>query len=975
MKTNWICEIMAERAAKAPQGAFLFDGEVTEGLSNAKVLELSGRVYAYLKANGIGREDFVLINLPRGVKPLVAELGVWRAGAAFALVEDTYAPERIAFIRKDCGCKLEIDAAAWERILRTEPLDGCEQVGEHDAAFAIYTSGTTGTPKGVLHEYGNLRCMAESIALNGREVLPPDERFALVAPLNFVASLIAFLKLLTLGESRIHVVPYALLKTPPAFVAFMKDNRISLIFLTPSYVRTFGTKAFPTLKRLFVGSEPANGIAPADGLEVYNVYAMSESGFAVGVFRIDRAYDACPVGRPQIDRKVELLGEDGEFCFENPFVRGYINRPEETAKAFRDGLYHTGDLARQEPNGDFTVIGRASDMVKINGNRVEPAEVEAVAKEALGVSWCAVRGFEDDARAFLAAYYTDDVAVDADKVRAEMAKKLPYYMLPQHFVRIEKVPLLANGKLDRKRLPKPEAGASRAPYAAPANDAERALCAAMEKVLGCERVGAKDDFYEIGGDSLGAIRVVTECGLDGISAGEIFRGRTPARIAADYLGRRGGGADRDVDALDDAARLVPHRLTPEQLCMFDNQCFTPASTMYNLPPMFRLEKGLLEPAKLAEAVTKALRNHPALAMVLSFDADGEVVQTYTPGVIEDVTVERISEFDLNLLKEDLVRPYQIVGSRLYRCRLFETEKALYLFMDFHHIVFDGTSSTILLGDVMRAYAGKPLPRDYYCLAVRDLEESGKLALHAEAKRYFEGRYGGTAWTTRLTPDRELRENPSGVHQGAVRISADELKRLCGTYGASVNEIFNVIYALTFAVCENARDICLSWVYNGRDDARKLATVGLLFRILPIAFRFRDDMGFAEMVAEAGEQVAKGIGYASVSVYGANAASVVDNGIAALLCQNGMYEADAIPGLPLDPVPLPQRYAAAEAVMDTEIIRNPDGAYIYCTHYAARYYEEGTITRFFAVFDRICRMVAEHADGGTLTFGDIMEGMK
>ena len=141
---------------KNPGAAILFDDAHSKGITYEQLDDMSARVYGWLKANKIGKEDFVLVDLPRGVLPVIAMVGVWKAGAAWALVEDTYAPDRIAYIREDCGCKTEISAANWEEIMHQESISGHADTDPHDAAYAIYTSGTTGNPKGVLHEYGNL---------------------------------------------------------------------------------------------------------------------------------------------------------------------------------------------------------------------------------------------------------------------------------------------------------------------------------------------------------------------------------------------------------------------------------------------------------------------------------------------------------------------------------------------------------------------------------------------------------------------------------------------------------------------------------------------------------------------------------------------------------------------------------------------------------------------------------------------------
>ena len=149
-----ILSLLERYTAENPSAAILFDDAHAKGVTYAQFDEMTGRVYAYLKQHGVGRETFVLINLPRGILPIAAMIGVWKAGAAWALVEDTYAPERIAYIREDCWCVAELNASVWDEVMNTEPQKGYVEADPHDAAYAIYTSGTTGNPKGVLHEYG-----------------------------------------------------------------------------------------------------------------------------------------------------------------------------------------------------------------------------------------------------------------------------------------------------------------------------------------------------------------------------------------------------------------------------------------------------------------------------------------------------------------------------------------------------------------------------------------------------------------------------------------------------------------------------------------------------------------------------------------------------------------------------------------------------------------------------------------------------
>ena len=695
---------------------------------------MSGKIYAWLKGKGIGREDFVLINLPRGVQPVIAMIGVWKAGAGWALVEDTYAPERIDFIRKDCGCKVEISAGNWDEIMRLSPLTGYETPDLHDAAYAIYTSGTTGNPKGVLHEYGNLQRAIDSIRINGTVAFSGKDRLATLAPMNFVATVIVILCALNIHEGKNYIVSYATIKNHAALIKFFLTKRITVTFLTPSYVRKLGNTTGPYLRMLFVGSEPANQIYNKN-VELINIYAASESGFAVGVFQIDRAYETCPIGKPEVETEIVLLadssedaednparttetvertlsngmtvrevakGETGELCFINPYVRGYINLPAETAKAFQDKLYHTGDLARWDENGNLVLLGRSGDMIKINGNRIEPAEIEAAVKNALQIDWCAARGFSEDGRSYLCAYYTADVQFDPAQLREELMRRLPYYMIPAFFMKIDTIPLKASGKLDRKALPAPDTKDFQEDYQAPENDTQAALCEAMASVLKLSRVGIRDDFYELGGDSLGSIDMISRCSLPGLNTAMIFRGRMPEKIAALYEAEMAAGGGESPDKLNDEALKRPHALTAEQLYMIDYQLYTPLSTMYNLYSVMRMEKGLVEAEQVAEAMGAAIQNHPALLTTFGYGPDGEMVQRYSPEIFNPIIVEKLSEFEFNYVKDTLVFPFRMIGSRLYRCKVFETEKAIYAFFDVHHSLFDGTSLKVFLEDVGRA---------------------------------------------------------------------------------------------------------------------------------------------------------------------------------------------------------------------------------------------------------------------------------
>ena len=382
--TEYIMDAWERSVTANPNALLLTDERHPRGMSRRRIDELSGKVYGWLRAKQIGREDFVLICLPRGATALISILGVWKAGAAFTLVEDNYPPERIAYIRKDCNCKEVIDINSWSDILRTDAVPGYEKTDLHDAAFAIYTSGTTGNPKGVLHEYGSIKLIqtASNDRRTGKPRLLESDRLSLITPLNFNASIRRFIN--TLYDScHLFVVPYGIIKNPVKLKQYLQDNRISVLLASPSLLRLTGEPG-PLIRQIQISSEPANGYY-IDGPELVNTYAMSECGFPLTEFIIDRKYDECPVGKPNIKQIVIHIhddegndvpdGEPGEIAFEDPFFREYINLPEQTQKALAGGIYHTGDIGRMLPDGNLVLMGRSNDMIKINGNRIEPAEI------------------------------------------------------------------------------------------------------------------------------------------------------------------------------------------------------------------------------------------------------------------------------------------------------------------------------------------------------------------------------------------------------------------------------------------------------------------------------------------------------------------------------------------------------------------------------------------------------------------------
>ena len=248
-----------------------------------------------------------------------------------------------------------------------------------------------------------------------------------------------------------------------------------------------------------------------------------------------------------------LIGTDTGSIAGNIFL-GYLNLPEATEKAFSEingkRFFHTGDLARRLPDGNLEYINRKDWMVKVNGQRVEPGEIEHAMASCPGVSTAVVKSFENEqGQTFLCGYYVAREPVEEGRLRSWLKDLVPDYMVPQFLVHMDTFPLNANGKIDRLSLVKPDVSSYQAAYIPPENDAQQQLCAAFETLLSLERVGIHDDFFALGGDSIKAVRLQGLCPSLPLEVMDIFEGRTPEGIAQ-RLDARGisGAKEEDVFA-------------------------------------------------------------------------------------------------------------------------------------------------------------------------------------------------------------------------------------------------------------------------------------------------------------------------------------------------------------------------------------------------------------------------------------------
>jgi amino acid adenylation domain-containing protein len=539
-------DAVTEQARRYPSATALVCGE--ERLTYADLDGHSHAIAAWLAKEEIEQGSIIGAYGSRSIALIVTVLGVLKAGCAYLPIDSAQPPSRVRSIVEDCCPRVIIacSTAADPDVLPSGPdavaygdIEGavdyqasCErppmELRDTHVAYVLYTSGSTGRPKGVQITHGAMANLAET----QREFCHVDvgDRVLQVSSPGFDASVFEIVLALANGGT-LEIVPEGWERDPGSLGRLILERQVSHALILPSVLRNLDPDKAASLGVLFTGGEIVTTYLVdrwSPGRDLFVAYGPTESTVWATAAKVPtRWHPRVPIGKPVRNTSVFVLdgslrpvpvGVVGELCIGGAGVAsGYLNRPALTAERFVDSpfgggrLYRTGDLGRFLPDGNVEFVGRADFQVKVRGFRVEPGEVEAVLREHAAVADAVVVARDDpDGSKRLVGFVVGAGGVAGGELRRFVAERLPEYMVPAVVVWLERFPLTANGKVDRGALPEPVvSGGVEGAYVAPRDELERVLCAVWAEVLGVERVGVHDNFFDLGGDSLQGVEVVS----------------------------------------------------------------------------------------------------------------------------------------------------------------------------------------------------------------------------------------------------------------------------------------------------------------------------------------------------------------------------------------------------------------------------------------------------------------------------------
>ena len=717
-----VVELVEKQAAMYPKRIALIDGATQ--VSYKTLNETANQIAWKLRELGVKPNDYVAIMAERTWLTAAGIYGILKSGGAYVPIDPEYPESRRQFIMKDCAPKALL-TTQHENETNIPTINLLEEINQEDKkenpptvnkaddlAYLIYTSGTTGNPKGsMIPHKGIVRLVCNTNYITYDE----NTVFLQTGSMAFDASTMELWGPLVNGGKLI-LTSNEIVTSIPDMKEHITKHNVTTIWLTSSLYNQMVQEApemFDNLKYLMAGGEKLSEKhvrlfkQRGTGVKMINGYGPTENTTFTTTYEIPDEFDSLPIGKPISNTKVYIMdgeqlcgiGVPGELCTTGDGLSlGYLNRVELTEEKFIQNpfgegrMYKTGDIAKWLPDGNIAYIGRVDDQVKIHGFRIEIGEVEAALRGIGGIKEAAVlvKGETAEEKA-LSAYLVSDQELDLREIRETLKSTHPHYMIPQSMMQIEEIPITPNGKLNKQALPEIQMGAEQT-YIPPRNEEEKILCECFQEILGTDKVGIHDSFYELGGDSIKAIRIVSYMRTQGyiVTVKEIMNRYTISEIASVTV--KNEINQYNQGEANGTAKPTPIISTFIEMEMADK-------------PDFCQDICLKADGCTQDQVRKTLHaltvHHDILRAVFK-NGQLEILPVGVGKECEftalDLTGRNDWQAEMEQTGRRLGSSFDTAHGPLVKAALFKTDDGGYIHLFIHHLVVDGVSWRIIIDD-------------------------------------------------------------------------------------------------------------------------------------------------------------------------------------------------------------------------------------------------------------------------------------
>jgi len=1020
--TGTISQRFDAQAGQTPDKVALVAGD--ESLTYRELQVRIDALAGLLARRGVKANDVVAIMCDRSAALITAMFAVLKSGAAYLPIDPHHPGKRIEQVLKDSGAVLiladhprqEGSTAHVEAIdvraaagVAAQPAGPGAQTDPGDLAYVIYTSGSTGQPKGVMISHKALGNFVDAI---GDLVSFRDKTLLSVTTFSFdIFVLESILPLL--GGGTIVLATNDQQRDPSALNAAIFNHGVNIVQSTPSLMKAWMEEpetrhALAQLSLILIGGEAfpvslLKALQNQTRARILNMYGPTETtvwSTAHELTGSDRVVIGKPIANTSVlildgHGKLQPIGVTGELCIAGAGLsKGYINNDALTGQKFVPHpfeagakLYKTGDLARWLPDGTLQHLGRLDHQVKIRGFRIELEEIQGHLLLHPGVKDAVVTVKEVNGEKNLIGYYTAGEPVPAAELRTFLSAHLPEYMIPLYYAFLREIPVNANGKVNLKALPDPQLTLPQA-YVAPATEVQQKLAAIWSEVLKLEqdKISVTADFFELGGHSLKAIKLVNQLAkyFDvEVPLAQVFAHPTILALS-DYLAQ----AQTTVHAgIRKAPPLEYYPLSSAQGRMHFLHELNTTSLAYNMPEVLHLE-GPLDRQRVEDTFRLLIARHESLRTRFVSLPQGAFQQVLPQA---DFHLEYFPDGEQSGQQHQqsiiaaFIRPFRLGEAPLLRAALVALSADEHLLLvDMHHIITDGVSQSLLIGDFMRLYSGESLPA--LPLQYKDYAYWQQSPRHQQARqamaRFWTAQFESPLAPLQLPADfaRPSVRNYQGANHSFL-LDAHQtqgLKDLSQQTGATLFMTVLAVFNVLLGKLSGQDDIVVGTQVAGREHADLESIMGVFLNTLPLRNQPRGQLSFGQFLQQVRQQTLTCLSHQAYPYEQlieqldlprqASRNPLFD---VQFMFQNFESEELRIPGLKLKPHGAVHPYAK----LDLTLTASEWQGQLYCNfEYSTELFKAATIESFVACFQHLVSQLTErpHQPMGSLSLVDARE---